>query len=453
MAYQFDHLTNPQNTESGIAEFALLAPQRWFAAGGIKKPGTGTAAGDEVRILLTHEFLPEKGFIRFALAPEKNQYSAETIGDKGFTKFRNTIEIFVPGSYQEVHEAMKWLKTEPMIVLVKDSNCDANLYYQIGDACLGAWISGSFTTSTSAEGVKGYTITITNTAKSVVLYQGAITMNSPYLPASPSLTLSEVTSSSMRATWGAVTGATSYILQRDTDPNFANPVQVYAGALLTYVNTGLTQTKKYWYRVIAVATGYNNGYPKAASATTLATPVMDVLTMNVLHDAPGFTSFVRLTSTANETVKLKWGAAIPEIDVVLTANTEELVFHTYAAAGADVMTLKHGPGSTLNKIDAAGCNITTITGTMPAALATLDLSNNNKITALPALPATLVNIDLYGSDMSVATVSALLQALDTAGAIGGTAGLQMAPAAIPNTAGQTAKTNLEAKGWTVLVNA
>lgn len=452
MAYQFDHLTNPQNTESGIAEFALLAPQRWFAAGGIKKPGTGTAVGDEVRILLTHEFLPEKGFIRFALAPEKNQYNAETIGDKGFTKFRNTLEIFVPGSYEEVHEAMKWLKTEPMIVLVKDSNCDANLYYQIGDACLGAWITGNFQTSTSAEGVKGYTVTISNTAKSVVLYQGAITMNSPYLPASPSLTLSEVTSSSMRATWGAVTGATSYILQRDTDPNFTNPVQVYAGALLTYVNTGLAQTKKYWYRVIAVATGYNNGYPKAASATTLATPVMDVLTFNV-NATGGFTAFLRLTATANETVKVKWDTAEAEIDVALVANTEKLEFFTYSGAGTPVITLKHGPASTLTKIELRGSNVATVTGTMPAALTILDMGSNNKITALPALPATLVDIDLYGSDMSVATVSALLQALDTAGALNGTADLQMAPAAIPNTAGQTAKTNLEGKGWTVLVNA
>lgn len=451
MAYQFDHLTNPQNTESGIAEFALLAPQRWFAAGGIKKPGTGTAVGDEVRILLTHEFLPEKGFIRFALAPEKNQYSAETVGDKGFTKFRNTLEIFVPGSYEEVHEAMKWLKTEPMIVLVKDSNCDANLYYQIGDACLGAWITGNFQTSTSAEGVKGYTVTISNTAKSVVLYQGAITMNSPYLPASPSLTLSEVTSSSMRATWGAVTGATSYILQRDTDPNFTNPVQVYAGALLTYVNTGLAQTKKYWYRVIAVATGYNNGYPKAASATTLATPVMDVLTFNV-NATGGFTAFLRLTATANETVKVKWDTAEAEIDVALVANTEKLEFFTYSGAGTPVITLKHGPASTLTKIELRGSNVATVTGTMPAALTILDMGSNNKITALPVLPATLVDIDLYGSDMSVATVSALLQALDTAGALNGTADLQMAPAAIPNTAGQTAKTNLEAKGWTVLVN-
>lgn len=452
MAYQFDHLTNPQNTESGIAEFALLAPQRWFAAGGIKKPGTGTAVGDEVRILLTHEFLPEKGFIRFALAPEKNQYSAETIGDKGFTKFRNTLEIFVPGSYEEVHEAMKWLKTEPMIVLVKDSNCDANLYYQIGDACLGAWITGNFQTSTSAEGVKGYTITISNTAKSVVLYQGAITMNSPYLPASPSLTLSEVTSSSMRATWGAVTSATSYILQRDTDPNFNNPVQVYAGALLTYVNTGLAQTKKYWYRVIAVATGYNNGYPKAASATTLAPVVFTDLNLNLEHYADKSVT-IRLESTINETVKIQWEGAAADVDVVLTANTLATISNNYTGTANRTLKIKHAPGTGLKKIEARNAGIASISGTWPAALQTLDVSVSNYITDIVALPATISDLDMNDNALNVAKVSDLLVALDTSGVLSGTVDLQMAPAAIPNTAGQTAKTNLEGKGWTVLVNA
>lgn len=448
MPYQFNHLVNPENTESGIAEFALIAPLSWFAPNGLKKPGTGTNPGDEVVISENHEFLLNKGFIRVALAPEKNQYTAETIGDKGFTKFRNNVELFFPGSYAEVKEAVKNLKNVPLVVLVKDSNCDANLYYQIGDACLGAWLSSSFASGTSAEGNKGYTNTVTNTAKSVILYSGAITMNSPYLPASATLALTEATVSSLRATWAAVPGATSYILQRDTDPNFYNPTQVYAGALLTYVNTGLSHSKTYYYRVIAVAAGFNNGYPKATAGSTV---VLNVTRLNVASTV-SFTAQVRLMSTANETVKIRWSTYGPETDVILVANVEQLVSNVYAQPTTASIEIRHVPGSTLAKIEARACHIATVSGVLPAALQTLDLGNSNKITSLPALPATVTNIDLDGSDMSVAAVSSLLQALNAAGATNGTADLVMAPAAIPNAGGLSAKTALEGKGWTVLVN-
>ena len=450
MSYTYGHLTNPTNTQSGIGEMALIAPVSWFAANGIKSPGTGTDPGDEVVILEDHVFLANKGFVKYMLAPEKNSYTAETSGAKMFAKFQNTVNIFIPGSYDEVHEALKHLKDEPLIVLVRDSDCGANLWYQVGNSCVYAWLQASLATGTTAEGEKGYTVTITNHAKSVILYQGAIVYNSPYLTASGSLAFADITTTAIRSTWTAVSGATSYILQRDTDPNFRNPVQVYSGGLLTYLNTGLVSGKKYYYRVIAVGAGYNNGYPKAGNATTIAPP--SVLTLNI-NDDFGSLAIMKLKSTANETVKVKWDTALSEIDVVLTAGVEETINHAYGAPGTYTATISHGPGSTLTELTASGCKIATITGIMPPALISLELGSNNLITSIPALPATITNIDLYGSDMSVTAVSNLLIALDAAGASTGTADLRMAPAAIPNAGGLAAKASLEGRGWTVLVNS
>lgn len=319
MSYTFDHLLNPQQTEPGIGEFALIAPLSWFAANGLKKPGTGAGVGDEVVISENHVFLTNRGFVKFQLAPEKNQYNAETVGDKGFTKFRNAVELFVPGSYEEVHEAVKKLKNEPLCVLVKDSNCEVEMYYQVGDACLGAWLTANFQTGTSAEGVKGYVVTISNHAKSVVLYAGTITMNKPYLPAPESLTISAITTTTLTATWAAVAGATTYVLQRDTDPNFGNPVQVYAGALLTANDVALGPGRLYYYRVFAQAAIFNDGYP-AASMAAMKLPAPTGLASSAITDDGFNINFSSLVRSGSFEVQVSDDNTFATIDATSTVS-------------------------------------------------------------------------------------------------------------------------------------
>ncbi len=162
MAYAYANLLSPQNTGSGIADFVLLAPAADFAPDGIKCPAAPfTNPGDEVTVFAAHEFLPGKGFVKYALAPEKNSYDAKTIGDKGFNKFDMESTIFIPGSYAEVHEAIKNWMNQPLIALEKDSNCGANFYYQLGCDCTFAYMSPEFTTGTTKDGVKGYSVKLT----------------------------------------------------------------------------------------------------------------------------------------------------------------------------------------------------------------------------------------------------------------------------------------------------
>ena len=169
MSYAYANLVTPRNTTSGVADFFLLASVADFDD--IKCPEAPfTNPGDEVKIRAPHEFLADKGFIKVLFAPEKNKLDMETVGDKGFQKFNEKLVGFIAGSYAELHEAIKNWLNKPMILLIKDSNCDENLWYQIGCDCEAAYMTCTFTTSTTNEGVKGYEVTFSVMTNYVAIY-------------------------------------------------------------------------------------------------------------------------------------------------------------------------------------------------------------------------------------------------------------------------------------------
>lgn len=152
------NLRSWQNSGSGIAAFALIAPMEWFVTpDGIKSPvAPFTDLGDAVTIKTAHAFIAGKGFLYFALAPQKNQLDAATVGDVGFNKQNQEATIFVPGNDAALHESFQTLINVPLIALIKDSACKADLYFQLGSDCEGAFLSGAYATGTSKDGVKGY---------------------------------------------------------------------------------------------------------------------------------------------------------------------------------------------------------------------------------------------------------------------------------------------------------
>jgi hypothetical protein len=183
MPYQYANLDNPRNTESGIAEFLLLAPMTAFAANGLKCPAAPfTNPGDEVTIRQPHVFLPGEGFIKLLLAPEKNELNAETVGDKGFQKLRETIQSMMAGTYPELHEAVKNWKNKPLIILAKDSNCDADLWYQVGCECEGSYMTASFATGTTVDGNKGYTLSFSRMSNYITIYAPKDGLGNPIDP-------------------------------------------------------------------------------------------------------------------------------------------------------------------------------------------------------------------------------------------------------------------------------
>lgn len=176
MAYAYKNLVTPKNVASGIADFIYLAPVVDFAADGIKCPEAPfTNPGDEVTVATDHEFLATKGFVKVLLAPEKNQLTGKTIGDKGFAKLDVELDVFFPGSYPVVHEFVKNVINTPLIVLVKDSECSEEMYYQLGCDCIYAYMSVDFSTGTTKDGNKGYNGKITYQTSSILIYKGEIT--------------------------------------------------------------------------------------------------------------------------------------------------------------------------------------------------------------------------------------------------------------------------------------
>lgn len=301
--YAYTNLTSPKNSTSGIAEGVWLAPKDWFTS--IKKPIADSNPGSEVVISENHTFLAKKGFVFFRLSPEKNAYETETIGDKGHTKFNHSVKIFVPGSYQEAHEQIKFFKDTPLIAIVRDSSCEENLYYQVGNGCMGAWMQASFGTGTTIEGVKGYEITISYQSDYVTLYAGALTMAQGYADAPQTITFDSVTNTGMQVNWAAVAGASGYVLERSNRPDFSNPTQVYSGTATTFAATGLTAGRTYYWRVRAThATLQDSRWNSASQATTNLTQL--AVPTSLIASVTGSTTATLQANEPANALQMQW---------------------------------------------------------------------------------------------------------------------------------------------------
>ncbi|WP_347268968.1 hypothetical protein [Paracoccus sp. (in: a-proteobacteria)] len=175
MSYAYKSLLTPKNVQSGISEYILFAPVEWFTT--IATPTAPfTNQGDSIRITADHVFAASKGFVKMQLAPRKNKFDMKSVGDIGLNKLvTDAVEFFVPGSYAEAHEQMKNLINTPLVCLVKDAQCEADILYQFGCDCQSAWITVEFGTGTTNEGVKGFSGKMVYDG-SLFLYEGAVTL-------------------------------------------------------------------------------------------------------------------------------------------------------------------------------------------------------------------------------------------------------------------------------------
>lgn len=93
------------------------------------------------------------------------------------------------------------------------------------------------------------------------------------LSAPENFTVTPLTSTSNSIMWNAVSGATSYRLQRSTSINFRTALTViYTGSGTSYTNTGLTAGVQYYYRIQALASGAQSSayaYTEPDLASTL----------------------------------------------------------------------------------------------------------------------------------------------------------------------------------------
>ena len=143
---------------------------------------------------------------------------------------------------------------------------------------------------------------------------------------------------SISVSWNAMTGATTYWLQRATSSN--GPwTQIYSGSTASYSNTGLLSALTYYYEVRSGNSSGNSAYSSAVSASTSPT----VMISSPSNNQTVTTFPITVSGTATDT----GGAGLSNVTVNNTANDStaaETLSGTSASYSISGITLV--PGST-----------------------------------------------------------------------------------------------------------
>lgn len=116
--------------------------------------------------------------------------------------------------------------------------------------------------------------------------------------ATPTITATTNSSSQITASWGAITYATSYSLQRATNSAFSAGLVTTSLTGTSSAATGLTAGTTYYFRVQALATGDTSNWSNTASATTIV-PVPTGLAV-VTNSSTVFTESWNAVSAATD---------------------------------------------------------------------------------------------------------------------------------------------------------
>ena len=130
--------------------------------------------------------------------------------------------------------------------------------------------------SISVAGVQQLQLVATNGITNNIDYDHAdwagATLGSPVVnvPNAPTnVAAATLSSSSLQITWDAATGVTSYAIDRSSDGvNFTTIATTVSGTATSYVDSGLSASTKYYYRVRAVNAAGPSANSTVASATT-----------------------------------------------------------------------------------------------------------------------------------------------------------------------------------------
>jgi hypothetical protein len=155
----------------------------------------------------------------------------------------------------------------------------------------------------------------------------------PTTPGTMTYPTSSVTGS-FEVGWTAVTGATSYVLERSTSSTFSTTTQVYADSAQFYTQTGLA-SGTYYYRVKAVSTCGESGWRNGAAVT---------VSLCSAPAAPGSISYPSTSSSGSFTVS--WDAVDGAVSYLLERSTSSAFSSpTQAFSGSSTSYSQTGLGS------------------------------------------------------------------------------------------------------------
>ena len=100
------------------------------------------------------------------------------------------------------------------------------------------------------------------------------------------LVATTTSTSSIDLSWGLVTGATSYTLQRDINASFTSPVTIATQPNTTFTSSGLSANTTYYFRVNSVIAGDISKWSNTISATSypssISTPSAPTVTASTV---------------------------------------------------------------------------------------------------------------------------------------------------------------------------
>ncbi len=248
-------------------------------------------------------------------------------------------------------------------VVQRCAGASCTSFAQIGTATTTSYSDTGLTASTNysyrvdatnAAGTSGFSNTTTGTTSAA---------GSP--PAAPTnLANSVISSSQIKLTWTASTGATGYVVQRCAGASCTSFAQIGTATTTSYSDTGLTASTNYSYRVDATNAAGTSGFSNTTTGTT--TVALPTAPSNLANSVIS-SSKINLTWTASTsgatgyTVQRCQGASCTSFAQIGTSTTTN-----YSDTGLSASTSYSYRVDATNTAGASGFSNTT-TGTTSAA--------------------------------------------------------------------------------------
>lgn len=157
--------TNPSFGTGGYKNELLFCPLADFTALQAPAPGQTPAIGDTVKITTAHTFGTGKGFYGWAAKVHSPTGKGKTVGDDGAKEMEYEYEISFIGDGAAMQEQVQRMLNDDVIVLLKDAECGANTYIQLGNDCILPTFDGEFDGKTTKEGKKEWKLKVTCKAR------------------------------------------------------------------------------------------------------------------------------------------------------------------------------------------------------------------------------------------------------------------------------------------------
>jgi len=182
---------------------------------------------------------------------------------------------------------------------------------------------------------------------------------------------------SIDVSWDAVSGATSYTLQRDTSTSFASPTIVtQAGTMVT--SGGLSQGTTYYYRVRAITAGMSGGWSTIANASTTNTAIVAPINLVAAVDS----------STG---INVSWGAVSGATSYTIHRDISPSFESPNSTTQAGITLLSSGLSQGIKyyyRVKATGANGTSGWSTTADATTTINAPVAPTVTAVTVITST-----------------------------------------------------------------